>query len=535
MKATKSEVEDAVYDKFEQMMDEYGYDVDNIEGVYLHGSRLRGTAQMRQLQDFVISYFGARNENLWQSAYSNLASTYFPVYGNRIDFNEKIRSEATAEILGNLINDQEFLNRLAKSKPNVFLKLYARINELIARVTGSEKAFLNAVKAKMEIAWNEAQQSNSAVGQESLAYSKNNEEAFENIKNKTNQEILKELNSTIDNIYQGKMPRGNQVILKNVPSVLRKIGVKNNPLLSSPNTLRNSILSSEEATKLGYPTGKNDNYHALGKTGFMEVIHDLSSPVLIIKENNNKIIVFTEQFDYKNRQVIVPIEINTQSEYNLLRVESNVIKSLHGRSSMSNYINKLLANNSSVVYKDTKKIQSLIDSRKVQYPESISSVSTKNDTIKLPKSQNMASNTNNTQNKKSYSLPLVREIQGMKATKSEVEDAVYDKFEQMMDEYGYDVDNIEGVYLHGSRLRGTAKTDSDLDAVVFYIGNENEDDIFNTINNENKVYLIDLYGDINNITFWNYSNNKLYSDTALRKQFYKYCEESNIPKKGHMI
>ena len=48
------------------------------------------------------------------------------------------------------------------------------------------------------------------------------------------------------------------------------------------------------------------------------------------------------------------------------------------------------------------------------------------------------SNTNNTQNKKSYSLPLVREIQGMKATKSEIENAVYDKFEQMMDEYGYD-------------------------------------------------------------------------------------------------
>ena len=93
------------------------------------------------------------------------------------------------------------------------------------------------------------------------------------------------------------------------------------------------------------------------------------------------------------------------------------------------------------------------------------------------------------------------EIQGMSATKSEVEDAVYDKFEEMMEEYGFDVDDIEVVYLHGSRVRGTAKTNSDLDAVVFYIGNESEDYIFNTINDENNQLEIDgVKVDINPIS-----------------------------------
>ena len=84
-----------------------------------------------------------------------------------------------------------------------------------------------------------------------------------------------------------------------------------------------------------------------------------------------------------------------------------------------------------------------------------------------------------------------QEIQGMKATKSQVEDAVYSKFDQMSSEYGFDVDEVEGVYLHGSRLRGTANQNSDLDAVVFYIGNESEDYIFNTINDDNNQLVID--------------------------------------------
>ncbi len=107
----------------------------------------------------------------------------------------------------------------------------------------------------------------------------------------------------------------------------------------------------------------------MGKYTFYEALNDLNNPVLVIKEN--KIIVFTEQFDYKRKQIIVPIEINT-----------NIIKSIHGRKSINNYIKNLLKTSSIILYKDKKKIQNLIDGCKVQYPESISSVSTNNDPIK---------------------------------------------------------------------------------------------------------------------------------------------------------
>lgn len=214
----------------------------------------------------------------------------------------------------------------------------------------------------------------------------------------TNIQLRRKLNDTIDLIYNGIMPSGNQLIFVDIPQVLNNIGVQDIPTFASPNTIRNSILTKEEAKKLNYPTGKNENYHGLGKSGFNEVLNDLSEPVAIIKENPNKIIVLTEQFDYKDNQVIVPIEINTRTNYNTIRLDANVILSAHGRKSINNYLNNLLSKNSKIVYKDTKKIQNLIDSRKVQYPESIRFVSDNNipqidKNVKLP-----IVNTNNMQN-----------------------------------------------------------------------------------------------------------------------------------------
>lgn len=212
-------------------------------------------------------------------------------------------------------------------------------------------------------------------------YDKNYNKAFNNILGKTDNEIKEQLNLIIDNIYSGIMPKGNQVVLKDVPNNLQKLGIHNRPMLMSPKEIRNAILSKQEAIELEYPHGKGDNYHQLGKDTFYKVLNCLNDPVMIIKENLNKIIVFTEQFDYKKNQIIVPIEINTLSNYNEMRVNDvNVIKSMHGRTSINNYINNLVKKDITVIYKNLKKIQS-IDGCKVQYPESINSVSAKNSII----------------------------------------------------------------------------------------------------------------------------------------------------------
>ena len=253
------------------------------------------------------------------------------------------------------------------------------------------------------------------VNQKNVDYEKNYQIAFKNILNKNELEIRNQLDNTIDNIYNGIMPKGNQVVLKEVPDNLQQLGVHNKPMLMSPREIRNAILSKEEAINIGYPIGKNDSYHQLGKKGFYEVLSDLSDPVMVIKEGTNKIIVFTEQFDYKGKQIIVPIEINTNSEYNAIEVQDvNILKSMHGRSSIFNYINNLLNKTSDILYKNTKKIQSLSDNRKVQYPEAISSVSdniiaNNNKNVKLPpaiSNNSMQNNENNTIKSSKTSNPL---------------------------------------------------------------------------------------------------------------------------------
>ena len=72
----------------------------------------------------------------------------------------------------------------------------------------------------------------------------------------------------------------------------------------------------------------------------------------------------------KKRQIIVPIEIYRESSnYS----KYNAILSVHGRSSIINYINKLTKHGGKVIYLNNKKIQMLND--KVRYPTTITSVS----------------------------------------------------------------------------------------------------------------------------------------------------------------
>ena len=188
---------------------------------------LEGTEAMTGLQNFVINY--AQSKGLmWQYAYNDLVRNYRPVYGGRADFNSKIESEATAEILGNLINDQEFLNELARSNPSLFKRLYAWINELLARATGDEKAFLRAVKAKFEIAAKELSEDknkkNTSAGYHiNKKISKEVINKYENAKNTIDRKTLLEAANTLDIHYKD----GATVIIDE--NMSKKAGNNKNP------------------------------------------------------------------------------------------------------------------------------------------------------------------------------------------------------------------------------------------------------------------------------------------------------------------
>lgn len=78
---------------------------------------------------------------------------------------------------------------------------------------------------------------------------------------------------------------------------------------------------------------------------------------------------------------------------------------------------------------------------------------------------------------------LASGVQGLENySESELERIVADWFRSVENDCGFDAGGVLGVFLHGSRLRGTARPDSDLDAVVFYSGSAREDALFDALN-----------------------------------------------------
>ncbi|MCR5069600.1 MAG: nucleotidyltransferase domain-containing protein [Prevotella sp.] len=84
-------------------------------------------------------------------------------------------------------------------------------------------------------------------------------------------------------------------------------------------------------------------------------------------------------------------------------------------------------------------------------------------------------------------------------SEEEIVSAIREDIEAKLEEAGVDGVTIKGIALNGSRMRGDANTDSDLDVVVEYDGEISEDGLFNILN-ENPITIEGVKVDINPIT-----------------------------------
>ena len=89
-------------------------------------------------------------------------------------------------------------------------------------------------------------------------------------------------------------------------------------------------------------------------------------------------------------------------------------------------------------------------------------------------------------------------IQGLESYSEEELISIIEEYCQEVIASG-DIDaEILEVWLHGSRKRGTAKSNSDLDAVLFYKGDSSEDGLFNILNDDDDhLEIDDIRVDIN--------------------------------------
>lgn len=88
-----------------------------------------------------------------------------------------------------------------------------------------------------------------------------------------------------------------------------------------------------------------------------------------------------------------------------------------------------------------------------------------------------------------YILERAKQIQGLNGySYDEIIEIIQSEVERILSDAEIQIDEIEivEIWLHGSRLRGTAKDSSDLDAVMFYKGRMKEDSLFNILHDADK-------------------------------------------------
>ena len=126
--------------------------------------------------------------------------------------------------------------------------------------------------------------------------------------------------------------------------------------------------------------------------------------------------------------------------------------------------------------------------------------------VKIPtreqiKSQNRIPNQTQQRNNRELDSSFSN-VQGLESyTTTEIKDLTRNYAEDILRENGYDGIDIKDIEIHGSRKRGTAKTNSDLDVVIQYDGDIREDDFFNMLNDngDDNLYIDGIRVDINPI------------------------------------
>ena len=280
-------------------------------GEFLIMHEVTHAIETNSMKELVLDYASKNNE--FNQALESLKQTYGT---------DEVSSEVLADISGQLFGNQEFINDLSTKQPNIFKKIYNAIVSLANKITGNSKEslFIQDLKNK----WEEAYRT------------QNN-----NLNNKVLYHTNANISSAIDNILNNINERNPIRLRDYTPKVLVNNGIKNLPMYENPSHVRKNILTSREAQELGLVVMPKDHYHGLGKDLYIRVIDSLDEPRVIFKNKNNKdYLVLTTIKDSQGNNIIVPIEIETTTNANNIKLDINRVKSVYGKGNLNNYIKR---------------------------------------------------------------------------------------------------------------------------------------------------------------------------------------------------
>lgn len=302
---------------------------------------LENTKEYTELQDLVLDY--AKQTGIYEETMNSIKETYSDILETSEQFTNELTSELTSRLL---FTDENFVNQLSVKQPNVFQKIYDYIKHMIKMTTsGSEEAKqLEKIKYNFE-----------------KAYRQVNKQTNSNLNDKNNYHVSENLNNNIDNILKNIQERNPVKLRDYTPAILVDNGVKDFPMYENPSHIRKNILTDVEAQKLGLAVNSRDHYHGLGKELYIKAIDSLDNPRVIFKNNNNnEYLILTVIKDKNNNNIVVPIEIETSTKVNNIKIDINRVKTVYGYEEknnidLNNYIkHNIVENKFTKIYEQKK-------------------------------------------------------------------------------------------------------------------------------------------------------------------------------------
>lgn len=199
---------------------------------------IEGTEQYNQIKDIILKY--DKTKNGFEEARKSLAETYSKMYDkNSADFNELVDNEAVADILGNKLGDQDFINNLTMQNRTLGQKIYDWVVDKLNKLNGklgykSEKIYWADVKNKFENAFKqEYQNTNNQTSRFSIQTTADgNKKTFYDV---TKIKRISQNRSTSANAFSTSLTNSNNSIA---------------PIKDDVNTTKYSMQESENNTQL---------------------------------------------------------------------------------------------------------------------------------------------------------------------------------------------------------------------------------------------------------------------------------------------
>lgn len=151
-------------------------------------------------------------------------------------------------------------------------------------------------------------------------------------------------NNQLDDYFLGSLNPGASIKIGTTPYSILLVNANKYDLVINQSVLKNSMNSEDIKIK----------HHSSGHNISLEFIKKLPeairNPLMIFKGRNNSIILITDFMDFKNRNIIIPIELNCQGYANKV----NKITSIYGRTNIEKFIKKHLVEKNILAYNKNK-------------------------------------------------------------------------------------------------------------------------------------------------------------------------------------